>query len=68
MVTPTATQDPQSAYCMKCKTKRPVKDGRVVDKNGRRMLQGTCSVCNTRINRAMGKTPAAAPTSAPSVA
>lgn len=39
-------------YCVKCKTKRNVKNG-VVKKlpNGREMVQGTCPVCKTKVTR-----------------
>ncbi len=47
------------AYCVKCKEKRAF-TGHVVEKNGRRMAQGICPVCNTKVNRILGKaTPAA---------
>jgi len=39
------------AYCVKCRTKRKVKDG-VESKtsNGRRIAQGKCPVCGTKVN------------------
>jgi RNase P subunit RPR2 len=38
------------AYCMKCKTKREMKDPRqVIMKNGRPATQGTCPVCGTKL-------------------
>ena len=38
------------AYCVKCKTKRSVKNGTVKEtENGRRMAQGTCPVCGTKV-------------------
>ena len=42
------------AYCVKCREKRPL-DGIVVEKNGRRMAQGLCPVCGTKLNRILGK-------------
>jgi hypothetical protein len=42
----------QEAYCVKCKTKREIKDGHeeTMD-NGRRALKGQCSVCGTNLTR-----------------
>ena len=38
-------------YCVKCKKKVHVKHGAVkVAANGRRMAQGTCPVCKTKVN------------------
>ncbi len=38
------------AYCVKCKTKRSVKGGTVKENDkGRRMAQGTCPVCGTKV-------------------
>lgn len=38
------------AYCVKCKEKRAVKDGRVeVNDKGRRMAKGTCGTCGTKV-------------------
>lgn len=40
----------QEAYCVKCKTKREVQNGREETlENGRRALRGQCSVCGTNI-------------------
>ena len=40
------------AYCVKCKAKREIKDGKeVVLKNGRPAMKGTCPVCGTKIMR-----------------
>lgn len=37
-------------YCMKCKTQRDIKDPeQITMKNGRPAMQGTCSVCCTKI-------------------
>jgi hypothetical protein len=36
------------AYCVKCKSKRPMKDNqKVTMKNGRNAMQGKCETCNT---------------------
>jgi len=39
-------------YCVKCRTKRPMKDG-VIEKtkNGRSIMKGLCSNCGTKMNR-----------------
>lgn len=37
-------------YCMKCKTKREIKDPKQVTmKNGKKALSGTCGVCGTKM-------------------
>jgi hypothetical protein len=42
----------QEAYCVKCKTKREVKNGREETfENGRRALRGQCAVCGTNITK-----------------
>jgi hypothetical protein len=42
-------------YCVKCKEKREF-DGEVkVSESGRRMAQGPCPVCGTKMNRILGK-------------
>jgi hypothetical protein len=39
-------------YCVKCREKREVTDGEVKETpNGRRMVQGECPVCSTRVTR-----------------
>ncbi len=39
-------------YCVKCREKRAVKDGKVVTtESGRRMAKGDCPVCGTKVNR-----------------
>ncbi len=45
------------AYCVRCKTKREIKDP-IADfnKNGTPVTTGTCSVCGTKVYR-IGKTP-----------
>lgn len=40
------------AYCMKCRTKRDMKNPTQIKmKNGRPATQGTCPVCNTKMFR-----------------
>ncbi len=40
------------AYCVKCKTKREIKDPQPVTlKNGRPATQGTCPECGTKLFR-----------------
>jgi hypothetical protein len=43
------------AYCVKCKEKRPFEGYVKVSDSGRRMAQGICPVCGTKINRILGK-------------
>jgi len=46
----------EMGYCVKCKTKREIKDAkRVTMKNGRAALQGKCPVCGTGMYRILGK-------------
>jgi hypothetical protein len=41
-----------TAYCMKCRQKREIKDPRPVTlNNGRPALQGVCPVCGTKVFR-----------------
>ena len=48
--TPVADKFEGEAYCVKCKAKRPVKDGHIeVNEKGRRMAKGTCSECGTKV-------------------
>ena len=38
------------AYCMKCRTKREIKNpAKVTLKNGRPATQGTCPICGTKL-------------------
>ena len=38
------------AYCVKCKTKRDMKNEKQVTmKNGRGAISGTCSICGTKM-------------------
>ncbi len=40
------------AYCMKCRTKREMKDAKAITmKNGRPATQGTCPTCVTKMFR-----------------
>ena len=40
------------AYCVKCRTKREIKDPiRITMKNGRPAVQGTCPHCGTKVFR-----------------
>jgi hypothetical protein len=41
-------------YCVKCKAKREA-EGNIVVTNDRRMAKGVCPVCNTTVNRIIGK-------------
>jgi hypothetical protein len=43
------------AYCVKCKEKRDFTGEIKVSESGRRMAQGTCPVCGTKLNRILGK-------------
>ncbi len=39
-------------YCVKCREKRTVTDGKVeVNDKGRRMAKGACPICGTNITR-----------------
>jgi PHP family Zn ribbon phosphoesterase len=40
------------AYCMKCRTKKEMKDAKAIKmKNGRPATQGVCPVCGTKMFR-----------------
>jgi Domain of unknown function (DUF5679) len=44
------------AYCVKCKTKREMKNPKTVTtKNGRQMAKGTCPTCGTTMNKFLAK-------------
>src|SRR3954469_9309631 len=43
------------AYCVKCKEKREFTGEVKVSDSGRRMAQGICGVCGTKLNRILGK-------------
>jgi hypothetical protein len=39
-------------YCVKCREKRTIQDGKVHETaKGRRMAKGTCPVCETKVTR-----------------
>ena len=43
------------AYCVKCKTKHPMKDAvEVTMKNGRKAVKGTCPACGTVMFKMLG--------------
>jgi ribosomal protein S27E len=45
----------ETAYCVKCKEKREMKDAhQITMKNGRPAMQGACVVCGTKLTRIMG--------------
>ncbi|MBU1199475.1 MAG: hypothetical protein KKF46_00925 [Nanoarchaeota archaeon] len=44
------------AYCVKCKKKKEMQNGKeVTTKNGRRMMKGKCPTCDTTMCRILGK-------------
>lgn len=44
------------AYCVVCKEKRWITEMKIkVSDSGRRMAQGKCNVCGTKVNRILGK-------------
>jgi len=46
----------QTAYCVRCKAKKEIKDPKNVTlKNGRKAVQGTCPTCGTKLFRILGK-------------
>ncbi|MBI5072145.1 hypothetical protein HZB93_04680 [Candidatus Falkowbacteria bacterium] len=51
--------EPVTGYCVKCKTKREMKDAKEVTMKGkggktRMAMTGTCPVCGTKMFRIMG--------------
>lgn len=43
-------------YCVKCREKRTITNGRVeTNEKGRRMAKGTCPVCGTNVTRFLPK-------------
>jgi hypothetical protein len=43
---------PDTAYCVKCKDKREMKDAhQITMKNGKPAMQGICVVCGTKLTR-----------------
>jgi hypothetical protein len=47
--------DTYNGYCVKCKEKRDFEGEVKISESGRRMAQGTCPVCSTKMNRILGK-------------
>jgi Domain of unknown function (DUF5679) len=47
--------DTYEGYCVKCKEKRTFEGEIRVSESGRRMAQGPCPVCGTKVNRILGK-------------
>ena len=47
--------DTYNGYCVKCKEKRDFEGEVKVSESGRRMAQGLCPVCGTKMNRILGK-------------
>ncbi len=44
--------EPMQAYCMKCRTKREMKDAKAITmKNGKPATQGVCPTCGTKMFR-----------------
>lgn len=44
------------AYCIKCKQKTEMKDGKIVYyKNGVPAERGTCAICGTKVSRILNK-------------
>lgn len=43
------------AYCVKCKENRNFEGVIKISDSGRRMAQGKCPICNTKLNRILGK-------------
>lgn len=44
------------AYCMKCKKKRMINDGKESrSKTGMKVVKGTCCNCGTKVSRIIGK-------------
>lgn len=49
-----------TGHCMRCKTKREMKDVKIVEiKPGRPAAKGTCAVCNTGMYKILSKDDAA---------
>lgn len=50
---------PKTAYCLKCKTQRAVKDATVVVKTGKRggtrMMMAKCANCGTKVARILSR-------------
>lgn len=43
------------AYCVRCKDKRYFEGKVITSDSGRRMAQGRCDECGTKLNRILGK-------------
>ena len=43
------------AFCITCKEKRKFKGWVRISDSGRRMAQGFCPICGTKVNRILGK-------------
>jgi Domain of unknown function (DUF5679) len=50
-----ATTETYIGYCVKCKEKREFEGSVMVSKTNMRMAKGPCPVCNTTVNRILGK-------------
>jgi ssDNA-binding Zn-finger/Zn-ribbon topoisomerase 1 len=46
--------DTYNGYCVKCREKRDFQ-GAIEENNGRRMAEGICPVCGTKMARILGK-------------
>jgi len=45
-----ATEEPETAYCMRCRAHRPVEGlERIVTENGRHAIRGTCGECGGNV-------------------
>ena len=43
-------------FCLKCKSKKEIKDGKLLtNKKGNKYIQGNCDSCKSRINRILKK-------------
>ena len=54
-VEPNAGDWEGSAYCVKCKEHRTFVGTIYISDSGRQMARGNCPVCDTRMNRILGK-------------
>ena len=49
---------PQTAFCVKCRTKTDMKDPQErTNAKGVRMLQGTCNTCSAKVNTFVKRNP-----------
>ena len=44
-----------NGYCVKCKEKRDFEGEIAISKTGMKMAKGACPVCDTTVNRILGK-------------